>query len=354
MKEKIRNFLARNIMEYGKKILRRRYDVCIEGLEEIPQNAKSIILLPNHPAYLDPAIVMTHLWHYTKCRPMIYDPILNHPLVNWVKFVYQPIPVPDTRNSNNINRSQANKALEKAIDLSRKGDNLLIYPAGGLRQQGVELLGSVKGLHELIRHLPETTFIKVRTEGMWGSTSSYAWEGKQPDLGKAVLYGILMCLANGIFWMPKRKIKITLEKVKPEELEEYRKFHNREFTNRSFDDWYNKNGEEYPSYVPYHFLNNKKYNFPHINVWMDLHARMIYNNTKEEVNKLVDKYLEMQEIFPQTLNPYAQLSDVGLNMKSVLSLTQEIENMKGWEAPQIPLTLLQMYALYQGIGVIKK
>ena len=46
-------------------ILSLRYRVHIEGLENIlAKGNKGVLLLPNHPAYLDPVILLAHFFQY--------------------------------------------------------------------------------------------------------------------------------------------------------------------------------------------------------------------------------------------------------------------------------------------------
>lgn len=53
------------------------------------------------------------------------------------------------------------------------GDNVLLYPSGGLTRTGRERLGGNRGAAMLREAVPDARIVLVRTTGLWGS--SFSW-----------------------------------------------------------------------------------------------------------------------------------------------------------------------------------
>ena len=60
-----------------------RYKVTLEGLDQV-RHLKKALILPNHPAYVDPAIVVTHLHNALHPRPMLFAEIFDNPFLGWM------------------------------------------------------------------------------------------------------------------------------------------------------------------------------------------------------------------------------------------------------------------------------
>jgi len=69
-------------------------------------------------------------------------------------------------------------------------------------------------------------FIAVQTKGVWGSTFSKAWDGTNPAFFKVFFQSVGIIIINGIFFVPKRKVTITIEDF-TDKLQEITKEHTR-------------------------------------------------------------------------------------------------------------------------------
>ena len=93
--------------------------------------------------------------------------------------------------------------------------------------------------------------VLVRTRGVWGSSFTYVRTGHTPRLGRCFRNGLLWLAANLLFFMPARASLIS--RSSPWNATSCRSW-SRDPVNRWFEAWYNADGPERPTYVPYHFL----------------------------------------------------------------------------------------------------
>src|SRR5262249_48810222 len=120
--------------------------------------------------------------------------------------------------------------------------------------------------------------------GVWGSRFSYAQTGEAPSLMGGLLKGFLWIVANLVFFMPRRRVTITVEPVDRSRLPELR----RDKINPWFEAWYNEGGAEEPTYVPYHFLfGPRTYEFPEYKGGGEVDLSLIKPETIEAVNQMV-------------------------------------------------------------------
>ncbi|MBR5998139.1 MAG: MFS transporter, partial [Deltaproteobacteria bacterium] len=190
-----------------------RYRVTVEGMDSIRPDGRPLLFLPNHVALTDPIILYSLLAHLQP-RPLADAAQIERPLVRTLTSLTRPITKPDLRaqdGGRSKTRAAVEEALKRCANALNAGDNLLFYPAGALTRDGSEHLGANSGVQRLLEAAPQTRVILVRTRGLWGSSFSYA-EG-QPDTIRGMLRGILLVLANLIFFMPKRRVHIHMEEL---------------------------------------------------------------------------------------------------------------------------------------------
>ena len=63
-------------------ILSLRYRVRVVGLDAV-RGREGVLILPNHPGYTDPPLVLSHLSALAP-RPMLLAPMFESPLVFWI------------------------------------------------------------------------------------------------------------------------------------------------------------------------------------------------------------------------------------------------------------------------------
>jgi len=78
-------------------ILRLRYRVTVGGLEAVGDLTGPVLVLPNHPCYIDPPTVMSHLACGLKpqLRPLVYSGTYRVPFLLPLMKLVEAYEVPD-------------------------------------------------------------------------------------------------------------------------------------------------------------------------------------------------------------------------------------------------------------------
>ncbi|MGE0670064.1 MAG: AMP-binding protein [Parachlamydiales bacterium] len=193
-----------------------RYRIEVIGLDRLTpdrfQKRGGILFLPNHPAEIDPVVLVMLLWRKFKIRPLVVEHFYNLKGFRFFMDLVKALPLPTMDILANKWRAKKVKKLFDQVvhELNDKG-NFLIYPSGRLKVSGTELLGGASFVHDLLQAAPETNLVLVRTTGLWGSKFSKAITGNSPDFGKVLWECALILLKNGIFFAPKRDVRIEIE-----------------------------------------------------------------------------------------------------------------------------------------------
>lgn len=255
-----------------------RYRIKVKGLEKIRERG-GILFLANHPAEIDPVILERVLWKKFRPHPVALDSLFQ----NGLRFFLEhagALPIPSFEvSTNSFKTKQIDKIYSQIFSVLREKENILIYPAGGLKISGEERIGGTSGVHKIIQSCPEATVVLIRTVGLWGSSFSKAQTGKRPELKKVFLRGAKILLKNFIFFAPKRTIEITFDyppkdfPLKGSKLE----------LNRALEKWYNQNGPEPLNLVSYAFWKKE---LPQVHLRTEK-EKETYDNIPEEVKTQV-------------------------------------------------------------------
>ncbi len=228
-------------------VLRLRYRIRVSGLERVLlRGSRGILFLPNHPALIDPVIVMSELHKRFAPRALADKDRIDHFLIRWVARVVGVRALPNPVQYGDAGRAELKRILEESAAILRRGENLLLYPAGHIAFSRLEDLGANSAVESILKELPDVRVVLIRTRGLWGSSFSRA-SGTAPNLSRVLKRALLVLPANGIFFSPRREV--TIEAEEPEDLPRGR---GRGALNRFLEEFYN--GDAPPSrYVPYFF-----------------------------------------------------------------------------------------------------
>ena len=228
-------------------LLRLRYRVRLVGLDAAGPR-RGVLILPNHPGELDPVIVITTLWGRFRARPMVIEDFYHLPALNWLFRLIGAIPMPNMEGgASHYKRMRVSQALAHAAASLQAGENVLIYPAGRLMRSGLEALGGNSGIEEILRRVPETPVLLVRTRGLLGSSFSWVAQRHRPDLAACLLRGAKYLLLNLGFFMPRRPVTATCAWAPAD----FPRADDRVAINRWLEEWYNQDGEEPLSLISY-------------------------------------------------------------------------------------------------------
>ncbi len=339
-----------NVFRYAvwalfRTVLPLRYRIRIHGLEGLRDVKGPVLLLPNHPAYIDPAILFTRLWPRLKMRPMVYTGNFDNPLFRFLKRLLNAHDIPDLGQASTSARAQAERALAAVVEAMKRGENHIIWPSGHVWRSGREQLKAARAASDILQAVPEATVLLVRTRGLWGSKFSWA-HGKKPKLTRRLLAGVGWLLANLLCFMPRRKVDITLERVDRSALPEPR----REVVNPWLEEWYNRGGPEEPTFVRYHFLSPRRaYEFPPPADLDDVDLSAVKPETREAVHHILAEKLQ-RPLKESEQGPDTSLDQLGLDSLDRMEVTLQVERRFGFSSDETPLTVGQFWALAQGLA----
>jgi long-chain-fatty-acid--[acyl-carrier-protein] ligase len=197
-------------------IIGLRFRIEVRGLDAIKRKGRRrILFLPNHSSLLDPAFIVAYLYPAFQLRPLADEHQVTRTVFGYIALLYGSRILPNLERSGAEARDRTRKALQDIADGLSAGENILLYPAGRLKRQYLEDIGSASGVETLVKAVPDARIVLVRHNGLWGSSFSLGYDGQMPDIGSALARGIKYLLLNGLFFMPKRRM--TIELVEPDD-----------------------------------------------------------------------------------------------------------------------------------------
>ncbi len=200
---------ARVLCFIARRALSVRYRVRLKGIEPIAARGKTgILFLPNHPALIDPVIVTSYLHPHFAVRPLALETQINKPGVRQLANMLGVLPIVDTARAEKGTAVRAAESIDTCIAALKRGENILLYPAGRLMRSNKDILGSVSGAHQIISDIPDIRVVLLRTTGLWGS--SFGWAGgKPPQLEIGLIEHLPALIASGLLFAPKREVTLT-------------------------------------------------------------------------------------------------------------------------------------------------
>lgn len=326
-------------------IVSLRYRVRLHGADRVRELKGPVLLLPNHPGYIDPVIVLTTLWPLLRPRPVLYEEFFRHPLLHPFVKLLRAVQVPDLERASVQARQRAEQAVADVIDALQRGENVLLWPAGHIQHAGVERLGSARAAADVLRAVPQAHVVLVRTRGLWGSRFSFAWACTRPNLGRTLAKGIGFVLSNLLVFTPRRAVDITVELIDRAELPDLR----RETLNPWLESRYNAGGPETPTFVPYHFFfGPRTHEFPTAPAAAGVDLDRVQPETRAAVADILAQRLR-RPLIPAEDQPSTTLDQFGLDSLDRIELALAVEQRFGFHGDQVPVTLGQLWALAQGL-----
>lgn len=238
--------ILRLLSALARGLLRLRYRIQLDGMERIvAQGRGGILFLPNHPALIDPFIIWSELSRHFRVSALADKDQMDRPILRWVVPHAGVRMIPDPLKYGETCQAEVARVLTNCAAGLKRGENLLLYPAGRIYRKGREDLGGNSAVEFLLRQRPELRVVLIRTRGLWGSRFSFAYYGGPPRVGRALWRGLLAVLANGIFFGPRRAVAIEL--AEPADLPRNA---DRGTLNRYLEAFYNREAQS-NTYVPY-------------------------------------------------------------------------------------------------------
>jgi acyl-CoA synthetase (AMP-forming)/AMP-acid ligase II/1-acyl-sn-glycerol-3-phosphate acyltransferase/acyl carrier protein len=324
-----------------------RYRIRVHGWEQAHGLQSPVLLLPNHPGFIDPVLILATFYGAFRPRPVLYEENFRNPVLRLLMKLLKAVPIPDVDRPSQEARQRTEQAIAAVIEGLRGGENFVLWPSGWMQRDGVERLHGAKALTDILRAVPNANIVLVRTRGLWGSMFTFARTGKRPRLLRSFVIGFLLLLANLVFFMPRRRVEITVERLDRAKLPELE----RDKVNRWFEDWYNAEGPEQPTYVPYHFLfgpRTHEFPPPPAPTEGEIDLERIRPETRKAVAEIVSDQLG-RSVSAEELRPDMRLDDMGLDSLQRMELALAVEKRFGVSADRTPLTAGELMALAEGL-----
>lgn len=225
-----------------------RYRVSVKGTEALKRVAP-ILILPNHPALIDPILLTSYLFKYTTAVPVITSAYYDLPIVKCIFAKWGAVRVSDLEKGSR-NTSVLDDIYSGVTSAFTKGNDVLLYPSGRLADCGVERILNKKSAHHVVYHMQnDIRVVGVRISGLWGSSWSKAKTGKSPSFFRTLFANILFLLTNFFFFMPRREVEI--EFVDITDMAHATAQQGRKEFNEYLESFYNSKCVDAPLYLKY-------------------------------------------------------------------------------------------------------
>ena len=328
------------------KILSLRYSKKISGFDEIKAKGNTgILFLPNHPALIDPILLMILLYPHYSPRSVGDEYQVDRPFLKYFANLFGVIRLPNLarRGVSGVDGTQS--VIQKLIGTLKEGHNLLLYPSGHLKREKLEIIGSSSAVETLVKSVPECRIVLVRQNGLWGSSFSYAYNGKAPHFVTSMIRGIGVLIKNFIFLTPKRTV--TYEFIEPSD---FPRNADRLTMNAYLENFYNVKASS-NTHVSYSFRDKPREQLlPEPKPFkIEGNAEEVPSGTKDVV------YIRLRELTGRKkIEDSMNLSsDLGLDSLAVADLVIWIEKEFGFavDTPESLKTVSDVLLACSGLGI---
>ena len=325
-------------------LLRLRYRVTVEGAEGLSALKGPTLVLPNHPAYIDPPLVLSHLRLGKALRPLVFSGIYRLLPLRPLMAMVDAFEVPDLSAQSRDAQAKTLEMIDAVVARIGRGDSFLIYPSGRLQRGNAEVVGSARAVHELLWRCPDLNVVLVRTRGLWGSSFGCAATGAPPSLVPTMLRNLGWALAALLVFLPRRKVTMQIEVLPRGTLPKG----SREETNAFLEGRYNVDGPQQPAFVRFSYLFGPSTG--HYAAGAALPAidpASIDPKTIRLVNELVQGHLG-RELDPGELTFDTTLEGIGMDSLDRMDVTLKVEQQFGFHNAAVVNTLGELWALADG------
>jgi acyl-CoA synthetase (AMP-forming)/AMP-acid ligase II/1-acyl-sn-glycerol-3-phosphate acyltransferase/acyl carrier protein len=321
-----------------------RYKVTVGGSEPLREMRGPTLVLPNHPAYIDPALVSSHIRLHKPLRPLVFSGTYRMRGLRPLMKLVDAFEVPDMSSQSRESQAKTRAMIDSVVERLQAGDCMLIYPSGRLQRGNREVVGAARAVHEIISRTPNVNVVLVRTRGVWGSMFSCADTGSPPPLATRARQALGWVLANLLFFLPRRPVTMMVEVQRREQLP----LESRERFNEFLENWYNADGGEEPQFVRYHpFLGPDQGDYGRAQAGHEIDVARIKPKTIAQVNEIVQAHIG-RHLSSDELTADTKLEAIGLDSLDRMDVALKIEQQFGFHSNSISSTLGGLWALADG------
>ncbi|MHC2070714.1 AMP-binding protein [Bremerella sp. T1] len=327
-----------------RRLLHRRYQVEVKGLEKLEALDGPILVWPNHPAYVDPPIVLSHLRFGKSLRPLVFTDTYRSWLFYPIMKIIDAYEVPNLQSHSRDAHAKTTELIDQVAGELKQGQNFLIYPSGRLQRQGYEVVGGTRIAYELLERVENVNVVLVRTRGLWGSRFGCAQEGDVPTLGKNALASLMWIIAGLVFFLPKRKVTLEVVPLDRDSLP----MESKSALNRHLESFYNADGGETARYVPYsHLFGPSDFDFDAVKTQVDVDVSEIPDQVIRDVYEILEHRLD-RPLDENEKSPGTTLDLIGLDSLERMDLALELERHFGFRSDHVPASIGELCLLAAG------
>ncbi len=329
---------------FAKFFLGLRYRVSMDGREQLRALKGPTLVLPNHPGYIDPAIILAHVRLHEPLRPLVFAGTYRMPVLRPLMSLVRAFEVPDLSAASRDAQARTMEMIDSVVDRLQAGDCFLIYPSGRLQRGNAEVIGAARAVHEIIQRSPDINIVLVRTRGVWGSRFSCAANGTVPNLALQARGALGWVLASLFFFLPRRPVNLHIEVVHRAALP----LESRDKFNAHLEQWYNIDGGQQPLFVRYHhLLGPTEGDYKAKAASADIDLSKIKPKTIDQVNHLLSTQLK-RELTADELAPTTTLESLGLDSLERMDFALQVEKQFGFRSNEVLTTVGALWALADG------
>ena len=195
----------------------------LTGADEVSPD-KTYLIMPNHPAIVDPLILVTELHAKSiSVRPLVDESFFSNRIARHVLALFEAVRVPDFQKLNFrpmlAVRPPKHDSLRRARALGytvlatlTAGGNVLLYPSGHISETGQERIKNRQLAHNVIAQLPNDVHVLgVRIRGLYGSRWSRVGGRPPPPFVKTFIASSFLWCISG--FRKKRNVEIHFEDI---------------------------------------------------------------------------------------------------------------------------------------------
>lgn len=325
-------------------LLSFRYRTRVDGQEQLRSLQGPTLVIPNHPAYIDPPLVSSHIHLHKPLRPLVFSGTYRMLFLRPLMSLVDAFEVPDMSSQSRDAQAKALQMIDSVVDRLHAGDCMLIYPSGRLQRGDREVVGANRAVYEIVKRVPNLNVVMVRTRGVWGSSFSCAETGSPPNLAKKVITAAGWVFASLFFFLPRRQVSMHVQLADRDTLP----LDSKEAFNTYLEQWYNADGEQEPKFVRYHHLfGPSEGDFGKGPKAEHYDVAAIRPKTIEQVNHLLSSHLG-RELTEADLATSTTLESIGLDSLDRMDLALKIENQFGFRSDEVVSNVGELYALADG------
>ena len=220
-----------------------RYGVAVKGLTSavnLNLQPQPLLVLPNHPAMVDPMLVGAEFWRYP-LKPLADESFFKTGFVApKVLKTLGAVAVPDLRKNRSTKGATIARGLGDIVkNTLATGGNVIFYPSGHIQTEPEhEDIGTRQLAYNICRELPPNVqVIGVRTRGLWGSIWSRAGRDDSPAFVPTFVKSVLLWFFVAPF-LPRRKVTMEVANL-TEQVKSWAVTGTRLEFNAKLNAWYN-------------------------------------------------------------------------------------------------------------------